>query len=225
MKITAIITAGGSGKRMNSPRKKQFLPLAGKSILEHTIDKFIDNNDIDAIVISLPIDEGSMQTELQNRYPQDNLIFAAGGEKRQDSVYNALKQCPTDTDFVLIHDGVRPFIKKTEITALINAAQKYKAVIPIARVKNTIKQVKGGQIVRTIPRESLVSALTPQVFEYQLILNCTTTALENKVEFTDDSSIMEYYGYPVHILEVGSENFKITDPFDYEIAKYIIEKK
>jgi len=225
MKTTAIITAGGSGKRMNSAQKKQFLLIAGKSILQHTVEKFINNCNIDAIVISLPSKEGkAVELDMKKTFPQANLIFANGGEKRQNSVFSALKKCPSDTDFVMIHDGVRPFIKDEEITDLINAAQKYKAVIPVARVKNTIKQVKAGQVLRTIPRDRLFKALTPQVFEYQLIFNCTSTALENNVEFTDDSSIMEYYGYPVHVLEVGSENFKITDPFDYEIAKYIIEK-
>ena len=153
------------------------------------------------------------------------LVFALGGEKRQNSVFNALKKCPIDTDFVMIHDGVRPFVSDKDISQLLNKAQKFKAVIPIVRVKNTIKQIKGGQVVRTIPRDNLVNALTPQVFDYQLIHNCTPTALKNRVEFTDDSSIMEYYGYPVYVLECGSENFKITDPFDYEIAKFIINKK
>ncbi len=225
MKITAIITAGGSGKRMKSAKKKQFLHIAGKSILQYTVEKFINNNDIDAIVISLPSEEGKeVEQDLRKTYPDANLIFAKGGAKRQNSVFNALKKCPNDTDFVMIHDGVRPFVKDEDITNLINAAQKYKAVVPVTKVKNTIKQVAGGQILRTIPREKLFKALTPQIFEYQLIYNCTSTALENKIEFTDDSSIMEYYEYPVHVLEVGAENFKITDPFDYEIAKYIIEK-
>lgn len=226
MKTVAIITAGGSGKRMKSSKKKQFMLIEGKSILHHTIAKFVANINVDSIVISLPEAEGeTVRAELEQNFPSAKLVFALGGEKRQNSVFNALKKCPIDTDFVMIHDGVRPFVSDKDISQLLNKAQKFKAVIPIVRVKNTIKQIKGGQVVRTIPRDNLVNALTPQVFDYQLIYNCTETALKNRVEFTDDSSIMEYYGYPVYVLECGSENFKITDPFDYEIAKFIINKK
>ncbi|MCK4957203.1 MAG: 2-C-methyl-D-erythritol 4-phosphate cytidylyltransferase [Candidatus Cloacimonetes bacterium] len=224
MKTVVIITAGGSGKRMNNSQKKQFMQIKGKSILAHTIEKFINNSDIDDIVISLPEAEiDSVKVELEENFPLANLIFAKGGKERQNSVFNALKKCPSDTDFVMIHDGVRPFISSEDISRLLNKAKKYKAVIPVFKVKNTIKQVKAGKVVRTIPRDNLVNVLTPQVFEYQLIFNCTKTALENEVLFTDDSSIMEYYDYPVYVLECGSENFKITDPFDYELAKMIIE--
>jgi 2-C-methyl-D-erythritol 4-phosphate cytidylyltransferase len=226
MKTVAIITAGGSGKRMKSSKKKQFLKLAGRSILSHTIEKFVTTKEVDVIIISLPAAEyEEMKLSLESSFPEANLLFAKGGEKRQNSVFNALQKCPSNTDFVMIHDGVRPFVSREIIIDLLKAAQKHKAVIPVAKVKNTIKQVKSGRVLRTIPRDNLMKALTPQVFDYQLIFNCTKTALENKVEFTDDSSIMEYYGYPVHVLEVGSENFKITDQFDYEIAKYLIEKR
>ncbi len=225
-KIVAIITAGGSGKRIKSKVKKQYIKLKQRPILFWTLDKFIHHKLIDDIIITLPEDDfAEMQISLSNEFSDYDFNLVKGGKERQDSVFNALCACPKDTTIVLIHDGVRPFIDPVEITNLIEIAKLKKAVIPIAKVKNTIKEIDDSKIVKTVPRKNLVAALTPQVFDYKLIVSHHMKAFNDRFQSTDDASILEYYGIPVYYLECSSQNIKITDQFDLHMAELILEKK
>jgi len=224
MKNIAIITAGGSGTRINSRKKKQFIEIMDRPLLFWTIDKFADHPEIKQIIITLPQDEIEIyKTILEKEYQDSSISIIAGGKRRQDSVYNALAICPKDTNLVLIHDGVRPFISQDEISNLIKRAQQKKAVIPISKVKNTIKKIKEDKVVTTVSRENLVNAFTPQVFQYKLIKQCHNDAREIDLYCTDDAALLEHFGYSVYTLECSSHNVKITDPFDLEIAKLILE--
>ncbi|MBT3755452.1 MAG: 2-C-methyl-D-erythritol 4-phosphate cytidylyltransferase, partial [Candidatus Cloacimonetes bacterium] len=127
------------------------------------------------------------------------------------------------TELVLIHDGVRPFISQTDISNLIKKAQQTKAVIPVSKVKNTVKKINQDMVLETIPREDLVNAYTPQVFQFKLLKQCHDDANNKSIYCTDDAALLEHFGYPVYTLECSSHNFKITDPFDLEIAKLILE--
>ncbi len=221
-KITAIITTGGSGKRFQSGTKKQFLEIAGRQLLFWTIDEFYSHPEIDSLLITLPKDNFELsKNEIRKEFPKINFII--GGKERQDSVYNALMKCPENTNFVLIHDGVRPFITEQEISELIRKVKKHKAIIVVSRMKNTIKMVDQEKIIETIPRENLVNALTPQVFDFQLIKKYHQQAKAENLCFTDDAAILEHFGEPVFYLEGSSKNFKITEPIDFEIAKIILE--
>lgn len=223
MKNVAIITAGGSGTRIKSEKKKQFIEIMNRPLLFWTIDKFVNHADIDQIIITLPQDEITIyKTIIEKEYQDFSISIIAGGKQRQDSIYNALALCPKDTDLVLIHDGVRPFILQNDISNLIKKAQQYKAVIPISKVKNTIKKVKQDKVVTTVQRENLVNVFTPQVFQYKLIKQCHEDAQKINLYCTDDAALLEHFGHPVYVLECSSQNIKITDSFDLEIAKLII---
>ncbi len=220
----AIITAGGIGKRLIGHTKKQFIKIKGRPLLFWTLDKFVFNEEIDDIIITLPQDEIDVYSKLiMEEYPKKRIKIIPGGKQRQDSVYNSLLACPEDTGYVLIHDAVRPFITKNEISQLLTLIKEKNAVIPVSKIKNTIKKIENGRVVNTVPRDNLVSALTPQVFSYKLILECHQKAKNEKLYFTDDAAILEYFGYDVWTLECGEHNFKITDSYDMKITKYIIE--
>lgn len=224
MKIIAIITASGSGTRIKSEKKKQFIEIMNRPLLFWTIDKFVNHADIDQIIITLPQDEiGIYKTIIEKEYQNSSILIIAGGKQRQESVYNALVTCPKDTDLVLIHDGVRPFISQIDISNLIKKTQQKKAVIPISKVKNTIKKIKQDKVVTTVSRKNLVNAFTPQVFQYKLIKQCHDDAKKRDLYCTDDAALLEHFGHTVYTLECSSHNFKITDPFDLEIAKFIIK--
>jgi len=224
MKNIAIITASGSGTRIKSEKKKQFIEIMNRPLLFWTIDKFADHHEINQVIITLPQEEIEFyKAIIEEEYQDSSISIIAGGKQRQDSVYNALISCPESTDFVLIHDGVRPFISKKDISNLITKVQQKKAVIPVSKVKNTIKMIKQDKIQKTVPREDLVSAFTPQVFQYKLIKQCHDAAKKESLYCTDDAALLEYFGHSVYTLECSSHNFKITDPFDLEIAKIILE--
>ncbi len=224
MKIIAIITAGGSGERIKSEKKKQFIEIMNRPLLFWTIDKFADHPDINRIIITLPQDEIEIyKTIIEREYNGFPISIIAGGKMRQDSVYNALALCPEDTDLVLIHDGVRPFISQNSISGLIKKAQQKKAVIPVSKVKNTIKKIEQDKVITTVTREDIINAFTPQVFQYKLIKQCHDEAKKIDLYCTDDAALLEHFGHTVYTLECSSHNIKITDQFDLEIAKFIIK--
>lgn len=223
MKNIVIITAGGNGKRMNNKEKKQFLLLQNRPILFWTIDKFYSHSEIDKIVLVFPADEIEIwKNKILDHYQIDCFSFVIGGNERQDSVYNGLSVCPEDTDCVLIHDGVRPFISVEEISTLLKNSLKFKAIIPVNKVINTIKKLDNNKVVETINRENLVNVLTPQVFNFQMIKHLHEKAFKQKMYFTDDAGICEYYGQEVIAIETGYQNIKITEPFDLIIAETIL---
>ena len=225
MFISVIITAGGSGKRLNSKVKKQYLQINGKSILCLTIDKFYHHNEINEIIVTLPKNkDNKMINEIKTKYPKKTIKFANGGKERQDSVFNALKMCNKKADKVLIHDGVRPFVTEKDISNVINALDNKSCVILARKTVNTIKSVKNGKIIKTVDRTSLYDAFTPQGFDYNTILNLHIQAKEDGKKFTDDAAICEYYKKDVFVVETSNFNLKITTAEDFELAKKIINK-
>jgi len=220
----AIITAGGSGKRLHKNIKKQFIKIAGKPVLGWTLDHFVNHPQIDRIIITLPQAEiESFQIILNKEYPDYQFTLIEGGAERQVSVLNALQACPPATKYVLIHDGVRPFISKQLISNLLQEIEQAEAILPVSKVKNTIKEVDKNEIKRTIPRANLVNALTPQVFRFPLILQLHQKAKATGLQVTDDASLCENFGYKVKYWLTDGLNFKITDSHDLEIAKFLIK--
>ncbi len=223
---TAIVTAAGSGLRLGSPVKKQFLELGGIPILIRTLERFFASPLISSLIITAPEDDLVYTEELIRQYFDAELkpwIVIAGGAERQDSVFAALQLCPPDTRLVFIHDAVRPFITLDLISDLANLAHKHKAAIPVARMKHTVKTVEGELIGETLPRDRLVQVFTPQVFDLRLIKAAYEKAYEDGFVSTDDSSLVEYYGHAVHYLFSSDLNLKITDAADLFFALQIIE--
>lgn len=220
--VSAIILAGGRGKRMGKNISKQYILVNGKPILYYTIKRFLECENVDNIVLVLPKDEiDYCKKEVLNKYSLKVDKIVEGGEERQDSVYNALESLE-DTDIVLIHDGARPFVSKKIIEEGINNAIKYKAAAPGVMPKDTIK-VKDEESLskETLDRTELISVQTPQVFNFKLIKECHEKVKEENIAVTDDTMVVEYYGHKVFLYEGDYTNIKITTPEDLIIAEYL----
>lgn len=223
---TAIVTAAGSGLRMGGTVKKQFLPLGGIPILIYTLEKFFNSEYISNIIVTAPEDDLDYTRELIAQYFEDAdkpWLVIAGGIERQDSIFGALQNCPPNVDLVFIHDAVRPFITEDMLRELHEIALKHKAVIPVARLKNTIKSIEGDHVGQTIPRQNLVQVFTPQVFNYKLIMAAYDKAYQEGFVSTDDAALVEHYGGKVRYQFCSDLNLKITDDLDLFFARQIIE--
>ncbi len=226
VKIVAIVTAGGIGARLPGEVKKQFRLLDGKPILIRALEPFLSRTDISKVVVTLPAaDLDTFPETVTTFFPTgvaSKLDFCAGGEKRQDSVFNAIQICPPDADFLIIHDGVRPFVQEELLNKLILLAREYGASVPGALVKHTIKSFKDDVIEQTLNRENLLQIYTPQVFNFNLIVKYYFRAMLEEFYTTDDSAIAEHYGHSVHFLIDNSFNLKVTDEFDLFLAEQVI---
>lgn len=223
--ISAIILAGGKGKRMGYPISKQFIELKGKPIIYYTIKKFTENRNIDNIIIVLPSDEIEYFKEnILEKYSLNITKIVEGGKERQDSVYNALKSIEdTDTDIVLIHDGARPFISNKIIDDGIKYADIYGACAPGVMPKDTIKiKNKNNFSIDTPNRANLVSIQTPQVFKFNEILECHKKIQMSQEVVTDDTMVVEKYGYNVYLYDGEYTNIKITTPEDLILGEKLI---
>ena len=223
--ISAIILAGGKGKRMRSAISKQFIDIKGKPIIYYTLKKFSENKKIDNIIVVLPEDEVKYFKEnILKKYELRINKIVIGGKERQDSVYNALKSLKnSSTDIVLIHDGARPFMSERIIKEGIKFAEIYGAAAPGVMPKDTIK-VKNEKnfSVDTPNRANLVSIQTPQVFKFDEILECHEKIRYNGEKVTDDTMVVEKYGYSVYLYDGEYTNIKVTTPEDLILAERLI---
>lgn len=223
MKVSAIITAGGSGKRLPGKTKKQFLTIGDKPILFHTIERFLAEELVSELVISLPEEDFANNEKLiLEAYPQAKIKCVRGGKERQDSVYNALLNCSPDCEVVLIHDGVRPFFSKDLIRKLINKVDPNIGVIPVSKVKFTVKECTPEQVIQSVPRDKLYNVHTPQCFIYQDILRLNKEALRESKLYTDDASLFEEQGLLVRIVLESDFNIKITTEEDLLFAEFLL---
>lgn len=226
--ISVVIVAAGLGRRMKSKINKQYLLLDEKPILAHTIEKFEANEHIDEIILVTKDDE--------KEYCRENVVdkynfkkvktITSGGAQRQDSVYKGLKLCDEETRVVLIHDGVRPFIKTEEIDEIIKETLKSHACVTGVKVKDTIKVVDtDNNIIDTPSRENLWAVHTPQSFSYGLILDAHEKCKNEGWTVTDDSMLVEKLGIKVKMIEGSYDNIKITSPEDLYIAQSILSEE
>lgn len=220
--VSAIIVAAGKGKRMDSQIPKQYLNIAGKTILDTTLYRFEKSNEVDEIILVVNKDEVEyVKNGISPFYAKISKVVA-GGKTRTESVYQGLKNVGKDCDIVLIHDGVRPFISYNLISTCIENASVYRACVPVIEVMDTIKEIsEEGTVVKTLDRKKLRAAQTPQAFDYSLIRECYERAMTENADFTDDASIVEYYGYKVKTIEGLYKNIKITTPLDLRLAEII----
>lgn len=213
MSIKVIIPASGSGVRFGGNTPKQFLKIDGKEILAHTISSFHKINSIDEIIISAKaeyFERIKLIIRKHNFYKINKIV--EGGKLRQDSVYRGLinLDCKID-DIVLVHDAVRPFVSPNKILEVIKEAKKSDSVILAMKVSETVKKVdKNNFVEKTIDREGLWSVQTPQAFRYDILKRSFEKAFKKKFIGTDESSIVEYSGYKVKVIEGEKENIKIT---------------
>lgn len=217
-KLSVIIPAGGSSTRFGSSNKLLEILKNGKTVIQNTLDIFLGIDEVYEIVISV---SSALYSELEAILgTNDKIRFAKGGANRQESVFNALKTC-SKPDFVLIHDAARPFVSKREVEKVIEEAKIKKNVILAVKTTDTIKIVdKNGKIISTPDRRTLWNVQTPQVFEFETILDAHEK-LQGK-DFTDDAMLLESEGIDVYVTEGEYSNIKITTKNDLQLAKNLI---
>ena len=218
--VAAILPAAGQGRRMGANQNKLFLPLNNSSVLEETLRKLISHPQICHIYLVYAQEDQESLNPL-NALPDVTLVL--GGERRQDSVAAALAQIQTDrlVENVIVHDAARPLCSTTLISRVIRALEHYQAVIPVVPLKDTIRQMNGNQ-VKLINRQDYVATQTPQGFHLSPYWQATLQSQQEDWEVTDDASLLERTGIPVHLIPGEETNLKITTPLDLEFARFFL---
>lgn len=227
-KVAAIIVAGGSGKRMGMDIKKQFIELDGKATLARTIEVFNKCKIIDDIILVVgKEDKEKVKTEIVDRFGYNKVRkIVEGGTERQDSVYNGLVSVGDDVEYVMIHDGARPFIREEILQKALSMTKEKQATVVAVPVKDTIKIVNEALEVEATPnRSTLWSIQTPQSFKKDLLVKAYAYAKEKGLIVTDDSMLVEAYGKKVYIVEGDYNNIKITTPEDLVLGQGILMSK
>jgi 2-C-methyl-D-erythritol 4-phosphate cytidylyltransferase len=221
----AVVPAAGVGKRMNADRPKQYLELAGKTVIEHTLLRLLSAEVFTAVVVAIS-EEDPYWPDLDVSVHK-KIITAAGGKERADSVLSALKAIRTvasDDDWVLVHDAARPCITKIDIHHLIDSLKtdEIGGILALSSY-DTLKSVQGDNIiVGTLDRSHIWRALTPQMFRYRLLKNALE-ADEGNAAITDEASALELQGMQPKIVEGRPDNIKITRPEDLALAQFYME--
>ena len=223
--VSAIVLAGGRGKRMGHIQSKQYIDLNGAPILYYTLKQFIENELIDRIILVVPEDEKDYcKIKVLDKYGLMIDDVVAGGNERQESVFNALAELKS-SDIVLIHDGARPFVSQRIINDAVKYAKIYKAAAPGVMPKDTIKIKDSNNFSKeTLVRSSLIAIQTPQAFDFNLIYECHKEIRRRGLKVTDDTSVVELLGHRVYIYEGDYENIKVTTPEDLALAEYLVKK-
>ena len=226
-KTVAVVPAAGRGLRMGKADPKQFLMLTGKPVLARTIERVAEAAFISEIILVVPSDFLTRAEELVQSYCGrigSMIRVIAGGKERQDSVFNALQVLPDESAWVLIHDGVRPFVSTGLLEETWKAAQQTGAAIAAMSATDTVKLVRHERVIETIPREQIKLVQTPQVFRKDLILAAYLEAQKRGWSVTDDAALVERMNVEVHVVEGEYSNIKVTTPADLEWAAWFLSR-
>jgi len=220
---SAVIVGGGKGLRMGTDIPKQFLEINGLPLLFHTVLLFDSVEEINEVLMVIPLQlKEFCNNQVKTLNLKKTLKLVTGGRQRQDSVRNGLDQIDPKSTKVLIHDGVRPFVKKEEVLSVIKELDFYDGAILALPVVETIKKTNSNKIINeTVSRENIYLAQTPQGFRTSILKKVHEWAFEDGLTVTDDSALLENFGFQVKIVEGSRENIKITTPSDLEFAKML----
>ena len=233
MKTMAIVLAGGSGKRMNSSVKKQFLEINGKPLLVYSLKTFEESFIDEVVLVTSEEDKEYCQTEIVEKYGFKKVVkIVSGGKERYHSVANGV-MAANECDYIFIHDGARPFVTEDMLGRLLDEVQNSKACVAAMPVKDTIKIADADGFIETTPRRDLVWMIqTPQVFAYGLIYKAYESLLkeehaliEKGISITDDAMVVEtLLGERVKLVEGSYKNIKITTPEDISVAEGFLKE-
>ena len=216
---TAVITAGGSGQRFGE--LKQFKKLNGQPLYEYSLKTFIDVSLFGEIILVVPVEnQKTIEQQVKKKY-RSLVKVIVGGMNRQDSVKNGVMNSSSKTDLVVIHDAARPFITKKLIKDCILACSNSDGAIIALQPFDTIKYSKSNVVEKTIDREKVWMAQTPQAFIKEKILEAYNNKLDELI-MTDESSMMEGMGYKIKIVRGSENNFKITTYNDWKRAEMVL---
>ncbi|NGP78137.1 2-C-methyl-D-erythritol 4-phosphate cytidylyltransferase [Balneolaceae bacterium YR4-1] len=223
-KATLIIPAAGSGSRLNRETPKPFLEISGKTILEHTILRFLGLESLGQVVVATSPLYLNKAEEILNSVLPEHILFHVieGGAERQHSIFNTLKFVD-DGNLAIVHDAVRPFVELKHIENCCKAAMQTGASVLGVPAKDTIKKIDKDQMILDTPSRSFLwQAQTPQVFKKEILQEAYQKAFEENFIGTDDASLVERLGHPVKMVEGDRSNFKITYPLDLKLAKLLL---
>ena len=210
MNYSAIVLCAGKGSRSGLTYNKMLYRFKNKTVYEMSMEIFLNDERCKQIVVVTKEEE---LDDLKKLILSKKIDYVFGGKERQDSVYNCLQV--VKEDYVLIHDGARPYLKKENIDDILECLNKNDACLLVVPVKDTIKVCIDGNIVKTLPREQLVQAQTPQAFKTELIKRCYQKGKDKNYIATDDASLVEYFENIEVKAVLGSySNIKITTPDD-----------
>ncbi len=225
----AILPAAGVGRRMGSAIPKQYLDLAGRAVIEHTLEVFLADDRIRAIVVALDPADGYWDDTRYAAHPQ--VIRACGGAERCHSVRNALTAVTAagahEQDWVLVHDAARPCLQATDLDHLITTLRDdaVGGLLGIP-VRDTMKRAAAnGRIAETVDRASLWHAYTPQMFRLGLLSRALDAALTANELVTDDAAALERLGYAPRFVEGHADNIKITRAEDLPLARFYLRQQ
>ncbi len=223
-KCACVIVAAGSSQRMGVD--KLMLPICGIPVIMRSAMAFQNSSLISEIVIVTKSDSIVEIAKLCKTYRISKVSqILVGGKNRTESSLAGLQAVNQDAELVAIHDGARPLVSGEIIEKTVFAALEHKAAVPCVPVKDTIKVARDGKVERTLDRNVLFAAQTPQIFQPELIRNALSDALERGIEFTDDGMALEALGIYSKITEGSYENIKITVPQDVATAENILENR
>jgi 2-C-methyl-D-erythritol 4-phosphate cytidylyltransferase len=230
-RIAAILPAAGLGTRMGADKPKQFLELEGVPIVVHTLRRIASCPAITDIYVATRADEVAwIEAQIQGEKFSQKVRVVRGGDTRQDSVGEALREVPADAELILVHDAVRPFVTREQIERVIEEARRCQAAILGIPAMDTIKEVKRASlpedvalITATVPRERVVMAQTPQVFQAALFREAFARAVQDGVTASDEAGLIERMGHDVHVVQGSERNIKITRPSDMDLARFYLE--
>lgn len=220
MRRYAIIVAGGSGTRMNSPIPKQFILLAGKPVLLHTLSRFLETGFPIEIILVLPQGQVNAWEQLSRQYGfPASLRITEGGETRFHSVKNGLALIEGE-GIVAVHDAARPLVSTKTIVTAYKAAEMYGNAVPAVPLSDSIRQIDSTRSI-AVDRTRYCKIQTPQCFDVQILKRAYEQ--EYRYTFTDDATVVEAIGEKVHLIDGNKDNIKITTPEDIVIAEAMLK--
>lgn len=225
MAISVIIPAGGHGQRMESSVPKQLLPLKGKAVIFYTLQRFLMMTHIREIIIPVHKDSKErIDTIIAELHTEIPIFTVPGGKERQDSVWSGMLAASETSEFILVHDAVRPFFSQNFIHLALEQLKIADGAVAGIPVTNTTKRVKNSTILETIPRDQLYEIQTPQMFRRKTLFKAFHSANTDSFYGTDEAMLVERIGGVCKIISDTDRNIKITRPLDIQIAGIILKE-
>jgi 2-C-methyl-D-erythritol 4-phosphate cytidylyltransferase len=214
--VGVVIVAAGSGSRAGGSEPKQFRWVAGKPMLLHSVQTFLEREDVVAVVCVLPLRYAGDPPPWLFQADLDRLLVSVGGRTRTDSVFHGLEDLPDEAKIVVVHDAARPLVGHATIDRVVAEARAGRAVTAALPVVDTLKEVAAdGRVARTLPRDQLWRAQTPQAFPRALILRAHAEARRRGLGATDDAGLCEQLGHDVVVVRGSERAMKVTDDDDF----------
>ncbi|OAQ19822.1 2-C-methyl-D-erythritol 4-phosphate cytidylyltransferase [Thermosulfurimonas dismutans] len=225
-RVAVIIAAAGRGERLGSEIPKQFLEVAGKPVLIHTLSIFENHPEISEIVVAVPEGWEERVEELCRKFAIHKVFrVVTGGASRQESVFKAFEALSPENKIVLVHDAARPLVPFRVISEVIQAIERFGAAICAVPIRDTVKEVSEDlKVIRTLPRERLYLAQTPQGSWWSWFAEAFSKALTSGGVYTDEASLLEAAGFTVQVVPGSFTNLKITYPEDLILMGELLKK-